>query len=299
MKSLVRLSQSRIGLSTLAAAAALVATVAGSPATARAVPCPANSICKCGTTITKSGIYLIENDLNAGQGLTALGDCIDITASTVILQTDPYECGGECSITGADTCSGAGIHIERGASNVNVQDVAVGNWNVGILDEGNGARLGLFLSVENCQAGVELNQVNNSAVGAFVDDGFFGVFDNGYGVWLRNASDNQIGGIGEIEDNFAGVYVGCSSNGTFGSKCPNLGPSNRNYITNLFVEHNGDGIVVDTTDSNNTLTDNFSYYNAIDTDMIDDNPNCDSNLWFNNHFDTSRSLSVIDPACIK
>jgi hypothetical protein len=297
MKGLVRLGQSGLRLSALAAAAVIMAAVASLPAPAAATsvtPC-SNEIWSCGCTITTSGVYLIEDNLDAGQGLTSLGDCIDVAAGTVILQSDPtsIDCALEedCNILGSETCSGTGIHILRSAANVSVQDVLVGDWNVGILDEGNGARIGEFETAFNCQAGVELKQVNHSAVGVFDS------FENFYGVWLNQASDNQVGpfpdfqntdGAVAIHANETGIFVGCSANGVSYKKCPRgVAPSNRNFITWNGVEDNLAGIAVDLGNVNNTIDDNFSVGN-FDFDMIDANLNCGTDIWFDNSFNSSN-----------
>ena len=57
--------------------------VAGSPA------CP-TSITSCGCAITSAGTYTVANDLAASQGMTALGDCIDVSVSGVTLNLEGY-----------------------------------------------------------------------------------------------------------------------------------------------------------------------------------------------------------------
>jgi hypothetical protein len=65
-----------------------------SPTTVRAVQSQPEAvtacvspIASCGCTITKSGFYILANDLSSSQGLTAKNGCIDIKAPKVVLNT--------------------------------------------------------------------------------------------------------------------------------------------------------------------------------------------------------------------
>jgi Periplasmic copper-binding protein (NosD) len=303
MKGLVILDQLRLRLAAIAAVAGVFAIIVGSPAVVRAIPLVtpcSNLIYSCGCTITTPGVYLIENALPSSDGTTSFGDCIDVQASNVLLQSDPYaDCETDldgdtaCDIYGPYSCWGAGINILRGASNVVVEDFQTYEWNVGVLDSGDGARINEFLAGNNCQAGVELNIVDGSNVGFFASGNLEPGQAQNYGVWLRNSSDSQV--IESIlPDNRVGIYLGCSDNGpTYPpSVCPKPGPSNRNYLAGNFALDNEWGIAVDLSDSNNIIDDNFAFgASGYGFDLLDNNPYCDHNLWYDNSFSTSNQIS--------
>jgi hypothetical protein len=93
-----------------------------------------------------------------------------------------------------------------------------------------------------------------------------------------------VGGSGTVVeenqsfDNDIGIYF---SDGSTGS----IAVLNQTYL-------NDEGIWINSTSNHNTVVFNGSYAN-FDTDMLDDNTNCDTNLWFNNLFSTSNQ------GCIK
>ena len=64
-----------------------------------------------------------------------------------------------------------------------------------------------------------------------------------------------------------------------------MGPSKSNRIYDHSANSNGD--------TKNLVTDTFDKINTGGADLIDENANCDSNLWFGNDFGT-RSQSCID-----
>src|SRR5258708_35345815 len=85
-------------------------TIAGLGALLMPTPVAAQTACPptinaCGCAITAAGNYKIGLNINASQGLTAGGACVEIDTSFVILDR------GEESVTGAGRNSPTGIGI--------------------------------------------------------------------------------------------------------------------------------------------------------------------------------------------
>jgi hypothetical protein len=261
-------------------------------------------IASCGCTITKSGFYLLANDLSSSQGLTAKNGCIDIRAPKVILNTGKPVTGGHFNgafnITGPGgmTPTGIGIHILRGSNTDFIElPSRVEGWDVGILVEGNGnivedfnaARSFAINPIPNGTAGVEINGGKNNNINDFT----VGKNKN-YGVWLRGASNNQINCSNTDENGNIGVYVGCSVNGPINGKCsPAVPPSNNNLIYDHSAQDNSKyGVVIDLGNTGNIVTD-VSASGSGTKDLLDENTNCDNNRWFFDSFDTAS------PSCIE
>ena len=237
------------------------------------------SISACGCTITTSGTYTLTADLSSTQGLTATGDCIDIKASNVILNTDEFSITGP----GSGTSTGAGIDVLKGASGAFI---------------GSG---GLFVdgsSLEDWKYGLQVQGKNTISNGGTYNDNVMGVFLDGatgatisnlkaedntvYGVWVRGGKDNQINDA-DTEDNTTGLYIGCHDDDTRGTTCKGVKPSSGNRVYNSGSTNNGDaGVVVDLGDEGNVLIDTEVLDNLGGTDSIDENPGCGTNDWLLN-----------------
>jgi len=280
-------------------AASLLCAAANS---ARAAgPACGPAIASCGCIIAKPGIYKITQDLLASQGLLPNGDCLDIKASHVTLLTDGY------AMTGAGT--GIGLHVLKGSKQDFVEGVkgktsqAAQNfttfsaWDIGVKWEGGNGILEDFQANENASVGVMLNR----AGGNNIND--YSALNNGvYGVWLQASSGNQINCSNARRNGNTGVYLGCSPSGPSGAGCKGVAPSNNNriYDTDSFFsasDANGAyGIAIDAGNGGNIVTENRSKFNP-SGDLFDNNPNCGTNLWIGNNFD-----SVAPPAnagCLK
>src|ERR1700690_3938853 len=120
----MRMLNQRVLLRTICALAVLLVSVLALNAKAQAASCP-TSITSCGCTINKTGSYAVANELNAGQGLTSRGDCIDITAENVTLD------GGGEDVDGDG--AGIGIRALPGAVRAVIQDFDnIDDWNIGV-----------------------------------------------------------------------------------------------------------------------------------------------------------------------
>ena len=173
----------------------------------------------------------------------------------------------------------------------------------------------------NATAGVFLNHVKGSFVGDFNANfnGKFGVIVKGSsnltltnftaeknhdtGVRLELSNDNTIGPAGApLNGNFGMLLLGSSgntihdSNDSFsngdagivlvcgsGELCPAHDGSNGNRIVNAGAPQNGTaGIVINSGNLNNWITLTNNHDNGGPSDMIDLNPDCGHNTWYNN-----------------
>jgi parallel beta-helix repeat protein len=297
--------------------------------------CPA-SIASCGCTATQSQTYTVTDDLDASQGLTKNGNCLEVSAKHVILDLQGH------AIIGNGT--GVGILILNGASDTTVQgtdatetaQAIVNGWGIGLEDDADNVVIELFRQIGgntfnphgNAGDGILLKNASNTTVANF-NASFNGgtgvdvqggsknrimncdsisniangvilassdvntilnctiVANTGYGVWLNSSNQNQIftsalNGNGKI-----GLLVGCHKEG----KCTGSKGSNQNHFSSSGANgNNGAGVTVEEGSSNNQITNMSSAGNGGSADLIDNNPNCDGNLWFNNKFgDASQS----------
>jgi len=323
-----------LGITTIAffLAAAGVASAAPKP-----VACTP-SISSCGCTVTAPGTYTVSDDLNASQGLTKAGNCLEVSASQVILDLQGHAIIGN----GA----GIGILIQNSAADTTVQgtdltetgQAIINGWGTGLEDDANNVVIELFrqiggnnfnptgnagdgvllqnasgVTVANFNAsfnggtGVEVNgggnnrimncdSISNAATGVILASSNVNTITNctisgntAYGVWLNSASQNQIftsalNGNGQI-----GLLVGCHKEG----KCNGNKGSNLNHISSSGANGNsGAGITVEEGSSNNQITNMSSAGNGGTADLIDNNPSCDGDLWFNNAFGDASQTCI-------
>jgi len=173
----------------------------------------------------------------------------------------------------------------------NANGVTVGNFfasfngGAGVdVQGGGGDRLFDFTTTNNTTAGVILASSNvNSISNCTITN------NPGYGVWLNAANQNQIftaalNGNGKI-----GVLVGCQKEG----KCKGNKGSDLNHLSSAGANGNsGAGITVEEGSSNNQITNMKSSGNGGTSDLIDNNPGCDGNLWFNNTFGSASQSCI-------
>jgi len=267
---------------------------------AAATPC-VSPITACGCTITQPGFYTLANDLDASQGLTAKGACIDIKASKVTLNTGQpgHQRNNGFNITGPGgaTPAGIGIHVLKGSNN-NLLELltALSGWDVGLKIEGDNNiaedfEAGKFNAMSgNGTAGVEIAGGKNNNLNDFSAD-----HNQNYGVWVHGgAKNNQFNCANSRFNGGVGVFVGCAADGSVGNNCTPKGvPSNGNKLYDYSSFKNaGKGVVIDVGNTG-TLVANVSANLNGGTDLDDENPNCSGNLWFLNIFDTS-SQNCID-----
>src|SRR5258708_34561255 len=114
-------------------------TIAGLGALLMPTPVAAQTACpptinSCGCAITAAGNYKIGLNINASQGLTSVGACVEIDTSFVILD------GGKKSITvaGGNSRAGIGILVRHGVrtSFIEGRGSPGSGWGKGLLIEG-------------------------------------------------------------------------------------------------------------------------------------------------------------------
>lgn len=299
--------------------------------------CP-TTITSCGCTVTQSGTFTVTDDLDASQGLTKGGNCLEVGADHVILDLQGH------AIIGSG--AGIGILILNSAHDTTVQgtdpsetgQAIVNGWGTGLEDDANNVVIELFRQIGgntfnphgnagdgvvlrsasgvtvanfnasfnggtgiNVQGGsndriLNCDSIANSGNGVILASSNVNTISNcsingnsGYGVWLDTAHQNQIftsaiNGNGKI-----GVLVGCHKEG----KCNGNKGSDLNHLSSTGANGNaGAGITVEEGSSNNQITNMSSAGNGGSFDLIDNNANCDGNLWFNNAFGNASQSCI-------
>ncbi len=266
--------------------------LSGDAAQVKVVSCAA-SISACGCTITKPGNYKVTAPLSASQGLNSNNDCLDVKAPNVNLFLNGFD------ITG--NSAGIGLHLLGSANNAmvqgieekgggrNTQDPTITGWNIGLeIDSANGLIVD-FKADKNLQAGVLLNKARNNNLNDFQAN------QNGvYGVWLEASSSNQINCSDATKNGSTGIYLGCSPNGPTGTACKGTGPNTKNKIYDNSTGNNTfAGVAIDLGQTKNEVIQIYSTGNG-KFDLVDENSNCDNNLWFAGpNFGTSNNSSCI------
>jgi hypothetical protein len=276
------------------------------------------SITSCGCTITRPGNYIVDADLSASQGLTALNGCIDISVEHTKLFLNGHA-------VNADTqdFTDIGIHvlptakytfIEGGTPNVTLPfgtSKAVSNWRFGIESEADNVLIDLPAVQGNNGAGVLLKGTyNNRVVGvgglilASGDAGLFlGAAFNGYGIWIVGGNSNQVDGAYSEYNEIAGIYIGCSETGPTGTPCPPGQASTGNVVYNYGSSSPSDGntqlygIVLEVGSIHNTVANNAVGEDTL-VDLYDDNANCADNVWRLNGAGVNPGESIANQACI-
>ncbi|HXW53362.1 MAG TPA: hypothetical protein VEL47_04565 [Myxococcota bacterium] len=254
-----------------------------------------NSITSCGCTITRPGLYSVDADLSASQGLTSRRGCIDIDACDVKLFTNGH------AITGNFTETGSAIHILFGVWDVFIEGrfgsgsepvnySLVSGWRYGLRSAASNVVSGGFNYVQS-RAGVLLNGAINNTISNFGADN-----NSVYGVWIKNGSmQNQILNGGANGNTIAGTFVGCSLTGPTGPSCVKEEDRSRhNYIYTMENLGNGSyGIALEKGSRNNIVTDTSESGNAL-FDLYDGNthPSCDHNIWRANTFTTANQTCI-------
>jgi len=128
----------------------------------------------------------------------------------------------------------------------------------------------------NGETGLKLVKSNGNAFGPG------GALSNGhYGIWLQSSSSNRIhDSNGNTLNKDTGILLSCSS----GVTCRGINASNDNRITNGGAPANlKAGIVITQGNAGNIVTVTHNEQNGNpNSDMIDLNPNCGTNTWYNN-----------------
>ena len=296
----------------------------------------ANAITACGCTITQRGTFTVMNDLNASQGLTKDGSCLEISADHVILSLRGNALIGNGSGTGLKILSGGHDSTVQGTDPTETAQAIINSWKVGIENDANNVVIELFRQIGgnqfnqhgNSGDAIDLVNASNTTVANFNAsfNGGTGIniqggsnnrvmncdsisnvgtgmilansntnsiinctiaANNGYGIWLNSAGQNQIFTSSITGNGKIGLLVGCHKEG----KCTGNKGSDQNHFSSSGTNGNsGAGVTVEEGSSDNEITNMSSAGNGGTSDMIDNNPSCDGNNWFNNNFgDASQS----------
>jgi parallel beta-helix repeat protein len=142
-----------------------------------------------------------------------------------------------------------------------------------VVKDSTGANLFNLSAIGNHQTGIWLDSSNDSTIGTASASG------NGkYGMWLEESSRNTIVNCNGTSGNGdTGILLGCPKGGCSGNT-----NSNNNRITNSGAPGNQSlGIVIEKGSDRNIVTVTHNDGNG-DNDMVDRNPQCANNVWYNN-----------------
>lgn len=288
----------------LAVLCAVIGVLAPSTARAALTPIPVTT-CQ---TITKSGLYVVQNALS-----NTSGDCVVIAAPNVTLVLNGY------ALTGGGT--GAGIHVERFTKDwqpvigVFIQGRGptgfsqISGFANGIRNDADGTGGEFFSVINNTADGLLVNHAwgtnlapisctSNGASGVHIVGGGYNALigpnasnNSSYGVWVQSSSGNTIDGVGGGGNGIAGLYIGCNPafNGT-ATKCPGNASSDNNFLYEDGFEGSKFGFVIDLGNTHSAVTNNGGRTNT--TDAVDENPTCDANAWYGNIFVTKNQSCI-------
>jgi hypothetical protein len=279
-------------------------------------------------TITHRGNYILENDLvltatSPDSGYGGAGNCLVINASHVHLNLNGQEIIATCPDGLCDPENGPvgeiGIDVMSGADHVSISNGSVGGFVYGIVGEADHiyvSNLHLFAVL-----GVTLTDVSYSA---FTDIAFEGADIRYHGA---NGPILYLSGGGEnIFTNISGL-VGSDMGGPYGAEILNSNAnlisdmnirntscggtnillsdgSSFNIVTNsMLFDECGGGIEVGAGSSHNSFMGNTVTI-ASPSDifaMLDENPDCGSNVWTDNTFSNiflPGEISASPASCI-
>jgi hypothetical protein len=257
-----------------------------------------HSITSCGCTITQPGNYIVDADLSALQGLTALKGCIDINVAHTKLFLNGHQMAGD-----PNNLTDIAIHvlpagnytfIEGNSPNATLPggmgSIAVNDWLFGIESEADNVLMDLPTTTNNIVGVLLKGTYNNRLVGTGVGGYVYGASYNGaYGIWIVGGNSNQVDGAYSEYNGIAGIYVGCSATGPTGTPCPSGQASTGNVIYSYssnspgFSDTQPYGIALEVGSIRNSVANNGV---SGDTrfDLYDGNANCADNLWRLNGF---------------
>jgi hypothetical protein len=269
----------------------------------------ATPITKCGTIISAPGNYDIAASLTSTSNTI---DCIEIDSPGVNLAIAKNI---SLSGPGGSSVTAAGVSITKSAYGVvlNVAGATIQGFGIGIDDEavagsiiggtltGNAAQgilvkdtSSVHISSVVCQnnGGAGLELLRSSGV---IVDGVPALQSNeGYGLWVHSSSDNQFFNLDIFGNQLSGAYVGESGTDRLSAKqgARDEAPSNRNVFLNSgAIQNGGGGFVIDLGDSHNVITGSAAQSN-LDDDMIDENKDCDHNIWNGNSFEKANATCI-------
>ena len=267
---------------------------------------------KAGITITQStcpividqpGTYFLATDV----GPCAPGvDGIDISASDVTLQLAGHTITGTAT---AGTCDNAlGISIfSSGPMLTNVNVLGSGTINRFALgfDAADSSNSSVkFLKVNaNCPdlgfaEGIEIDPPGghwmlqgNVVRGPGPTSAGIVLFEVNNNVVVRNDVDDTFSIVASSNNIITNNVGSDNTGGMFLITFRGLGSNNNQVSANTNSNNQGAGLVILEGSVGNTISGNKSFDNTL-FDMEDDNPNCGSNRWHGNHFNTASQSCI-------
>jgi len=254
----------------------------------------------CGVVINKAGFYRVTQDLSASSG-----DCLDVNAAKTVIFLDGH------SLTGSG--AGVGIKFSARAKNSFLEgaNATISGFAIGVQDYASYLRADNFNANSNRTGGVLVSGAEYSNLSNFQasSNGSYGVrfltgsnnvaesaqasSNGGYGIWLDGASGVRIDNFDTEHNTFAGVYIGCASNGPGTSCADGKHLASSNEIYDGFADGNGPyGIAIDATASANIVTSVEAMNNGT-ADLLDLNK-CGSSSWFGNQFASASPSGCIN-----
>jgi hypothetical protein len=263
-------------------------------------------------TITQRGNYVLENDLvlsliySGGQG--GNGNCLVIDSSHVNVDLNGRTITTACVLPDGSPCpfffqGGIGIDIE--ADHVAIANGQVGEANGGFVygvvggsDHISATNLGITTDI-----GIVLSDVSHSAFTNIIYEGADLQYhaENGPVLSVSGGGDNTFTSINSKSNTFEGVIITNSSNNViqganiFCTAQGQAGPgivltqqSDHNLLTNnnIFVLF-GNGIELDLGSDDNVIQNNTVEIATTPPGffaMLDQNPDCGSDVWSGNSF---------------
>ena len=221
---------------------------------ASAAPKPTSctpSISSCGCTVTQAGTFTVAEDLNASQGLTKNGNCLEVSADHVILDLMGHAIIGN----GA----GIGILIQNSGHDTTVQgtdsseptaQAIINTWKIGLEDDANNVTIELFRQI----GGNVFNQHGNAGDGVLIQNAsgvtvanFNASFNGGTGVNIQGGGNNRVMNCDSISNAGNGFIVASSNVNTISNCSINanagygvwLNVANQNQIFTSGLNGNG------------------------------------------------------------
>jgi len=234
------------------------------------------------------GFYLYNAQLSQLSGLESSAGVSSFSAGLEITGGSGNHVSNS-SFTG----NGSGVVVATSSGNIFSDVTASSNGLYGFdIYEGTSNQINSPSADSNSTAGIYLAPDSTGGSRSNTIAGGHANSNGMYGVWIEEASANQISGIELNQNGEAGIYLGCD--GPMTGTCatfPSLPKSNANGIdANVNIAGSSFGIAIDKGNLSNTVVGNAAFSNTT-FDEYDGNK-CGVNNWFADNFGTSNASCV-------
>lgn len=223
---------------------------------------------------------------NTGDGIKLIGGHSDIVNDDSLGETPyPYN----------PSPNAIGLVVRNSVFDTIDDDGIVYSTGDGMLIvNGNGENITDLNFYANSGSGIQLKRTTSSRVHEVNS------WNNGdAGIWLDGSRGISVEGANSYNNGTSDVYIGCSTaQEPDGTTCASQGlpASNGNRVVQSQFNNAGNpapvGIGIDRGNHNNQVMQN-SAVDATTDDLVDENTNCDSNIWMFNTFSTASPSSCI------